>query len=103
MDAGARLDARNNRGWLPLTIADGVYYNSRVMMNKHTATLLRQMMAARGLDTSDSGVNLAGAIRSEVDDEADENASNPSEIQRRQQELQRQREEQLKRAQEQAK
>jgi len=103
VDAGAKLDARNNRGWLPLTIADGVYYNSRVMMNKHTATLLRQMMAARGLDTSDSGVNLAGAIRSEVDDEADENASNPSEIQRRQQELQRQREEQLKRAQEQAK
>ena len=43
------------------------------------------------------------AIRSEVDDEADENASNPSEIQRRQQELQRQREEALKRAQEQAK
>ena len=103
VDAGARLDARNNRGWLPLTIADGVYYNSRVMMNKHTATLLRQMMTARGLDTSDSGVNLAGAIRSEVDDEADENASNPSEIQRRQQELQRQREEQLRRAQEQAK
>jgi ankyrin repeat protein len=103
VDAGAKLDARNNRGWLPLTIADGVYYNSRVMMNKHTATLLRQMMAARGLDTSDAGVNLAGAIRSEVDDEADENASNPSEIQRRQQELQRQREEALKRAQEQAK
>jgi len=103
VDAGARLDARNNRGWLPLTIADGVYYNSRVMMNKHTATLLRQMMAARGLDTSDSGANLAGAIRSEVDDEADENASNPSEVQRRQQELQRQREEALKRAQEQAK
>ena len=103
VDAGAKLDARNNRGWLPLTIADGVYYNSRVMMNKHTATLLRQMMTARGLDTSDSGANLAGAIRSEVDDEADENASNPSEIQRRQQELQRQREEALKRAQEQAK
>ena len=103
VDAGAKLDARNNRGWLPLTIADGVYYNSRVMMNKHTAVLLKQLMAARGLDTSVSGANLAGAIRSEVDDEADENASNPSEIQRRQQELQRQREEALKRLQGQAK
>ena len=73
------------------------------MMNKHTAKLLRELMTARGLDTSDSGANLGGAIRAELDDEADENASNPSEIQRRQQELQRQREEALKRAQEQAK
>ena len=103
VDAGARLDVRNNRGWLPLTIADGVYYNARVMMNKHTAVLLKQLMAARGLDTSDQGANLGGAIRSEVDDELDEEAQNPSEIQRRQQELLRQREEQLKRAQEQAK
>ena len=103
VDAGARLDVRNNRGWLPLTIADGVYYNARVMMNKHTAVLLKQLMAARGLDTSDRGANLGGAIRSEVDDALDEEAQNPSEIQRRQQELLRQREEQLKRAQGQAK
>ena len=103
VDAGARLDVRNNRGWLPLTIADGVYYNARVMMNKHTATLLRELMDARGLDTKDQGANLGGAIRSEIEDEAEEDANNPSEIQRRQQEQQKQREEMLKRAQEQAK
>ena len=55
VDAGAKLDVRNNRGWLPLTIADGVYYNARVMMNKHTAKLLRELMIARGLDASDKG------------------------------------------------
>src|SRR5262249_45700786 len=83
VNAGAKLDARNNRGWLPLTIADGVYYNARVMMNKHTAQLLRDLMAARGLDTSDRGANLAGAIRSEIDDENQVDAQNPSEVQQR--------------------
>jgi len=96
VDAGAKLDARNNRGWLPLTIADGVYYNARVMMNKHTAVLLKQLMAARGLDTSDKGANLAGAIRSEVEDENEADAQNPSEIQRRLIEQQKQRDEAIK-------
>ena len=63
VNAGAKLDVRNNRGWLPLTIADGVYYNARVMMNKHTAQLLRELMAARGMDTSDKGANIGGALR----------------------------------------
>jgi ankyrin repeat protein len=83
VNAGAKLDARNNRGWLPLTIADGVYYNARVMMNKHTAKLLKELMEARGLDTKDEGANLGGAIRGEVEDESAEGANNPSEIQKR--------------------
>jgi len=66
VNAGARLDARNNRGWLPLTIADGVYYNARVMMNLPTAKLLRDLMTARGLDASDKGVNRGGAIKDDV-------------------------------------
>jgi uncharacterized protein len=66
VNAGAKLDARNNRGWLPLTIADGVYYNARVMMNLHTAKLLRNLMTERGLDATDKGVNRGGAIRDEV-------------------------------------
>ena len=33
------VDGRNHRGWLPLTIANGVYYNARVVMNLHTAKL----------------------------------------------------------------
>jgi ankyrin repeat protein len=66
VNAGAKLDVRNNRGWLPLTIADGVYYNARVMMNLPTAKLLRDLMTARGLDASDKGVNRGGAIRDEI-------------------------------------
>ena len=77
VNAGAKLDVRNNRGWLPLTIADGVYYNARVMMNKHTAQLLRELMAARGLDASDTGANLGGAIRGEVEDDAEVDARQP--------------------------
>ena len=102
VDAGAKLDVRNNRGWLPLTIADGVYYNARVMMNKHTAKLLRDLMVARGLDASDKGTNLGGAIRSEIEDEAAEDAVNPSDIQRRLLEEQEKRQEALKKLQREA-
>ena len=62
VNAGAKLDVRNKRGWLPLTIADGVYYNARVMMNLHTAKLLRELMIERGLDANDKGTNRGGAI-----------------------------------------
>ena len=102
VDAGAKLDVRNNRGWLPLTIATGVYYNARVMMNLHTAKLLRDLMVARGLDASDKGTNLGGAIRSEIEDEAAEDAVNPSDIQRRLLEEQERRQEALKKLQGQA-
>ena len=63
VNAGAKLDVRNNRGWLPLTIADGVYFNARVMMNLHTAKLLRELMIARGLDATEEGTNRGGAMR----------------------------------------
>jgi hypothetical protein len=99
VDAGARLDVRNNRGWLPLTIADGVYYNARIMMNKHTAKHLRDLMVARGLDVSDATANLAGAIRSEIDDELLTDAQNPSEVQEKLVEEQRKREEAIKKLQ----
>ena len=59
-------------------------------------------MVARGLDTSDKGANLGGAIRGEMDDEADEDADNPSEIQRRLLEEQKRRQEALKKLQGQA-
>jgi len=94
--AGAKLDAKNNRGWTPLTIADGVYYNARIMMNKHTAQLLRELMTARGLDTSDTGANIGGALRGEVDDDTQAGAQNPSEVQRRLLEEQTKRQEALK-------
>ena len=96
LNAGERMDVRNDRGWLPLTVADGVYYNARVMMNKHTAKLLKEQMLARGLDVSDKDANLGGAIRSEVEDENAIDALNPSEIQERLLEQQKQRQEALK-------
>jgi ankyrin repeat protein len=83
VNAGERLDVRNNRGWLPLTIADGVYYNARVMMNKHTAKLLKDLMTERGLDTNDTA-DTHGAIRTAVEDQSESGAQNPSEIQARQ-------------------
>ena len=83
VNAGAKLDVRNSRGWLPLTIADGVYYNARIMMNKHTAQHLKDLMMARGLDTSDAGANLGGALRSTIEDEIEVDADNPSEIQQK--------------------
>ena len=102
VNAGAKLDVRNNRGWLPLTIASGVYYNARVMMNLHTAKLIRDLMVARGLDVSDKGANLGGAIQTSLDDELLD-SGNPSEIQQKLLEQQQKREEALKRAQELAK
>jgi ankyrin repeat protein len=88
VNAGAKLDAKNQFGWSPLTIATGVYFNCRVVMNLHTAKLLRDLMVARGLDTSQEGINTngqrpdqSGAVRGNivVDDLTD--AQNPSEVQ----------------------
>jgi len=83
VNAGAKLDARNSRGWLPLTIAEGVYYNARVVMNKHTGQLLRELMTAGGLDASDKGANLGGALRAEIADDSELDADNPQEVQQR--------------------
>jgi ankyrin repeat protein len=96
VDAGAKLDVRNKRGWLPLTIADGVYYNARVMMNLHTAKLLRDLMIARGLDASDEGTSRGGALRDNLVVEDEIEAQNPSEVQRKLLELQEKRTEELK-------
>jgi ankyrin repeat protein len=106
VNAGARLDAKNKYGWTPLTIATGVYFNCRVVMNKHTAKLLTDLMASRGLETSQAGVNTngqrpdqSGAVQ--CADVADDliDAQNPSEVQRRLLDEQLRREETLKRLQ----
>ena len=99
VNAGAKLDVRNNRGWLPLTIADGVYYNARVMMNLHTAKLLRELMVARGLDASDEGTSRGGALRDNLNVEDELDAQNPSEVQRKLIEQQQKRNEALKKLQ----
>jgi len=96
VNAGAKLDVRNKRGWLPLTIADGVYYNARVMMNLHTAKLLRELMVARGLDASDEGTSRGGALRDSLVVEDEIEAQNPSEFQRKLLEQQQKRDEALR-------
>ena len=47
---GARLDVRNNKGWTPLTIADGVEYTPDIFKRyPETAAVMRELMRDRGL------------------------------------------------------
>ena len=52
VEQGARLDARDERGWTPLAIANGLSYSDFYKEQRHTAALLRQLMEARGLSTN---------------------------------------------------
>jgi ankyrin repeat protein len=99
VDAGAKLDVRNNRGWLPLTIADGVYYNARIMMNLHTAKLFRTLMTARGLDASDKDTDRHGAVLDTMASAEELEVQNPSEVQQQFLEQQRLRNEALQKLQ----
>ena len=110
VNAGAKLDAKNKYGWTPLTIATGVYFNCRVVMNKHTAKLLTDLMVARGMETSQAGINTngqrpdqSGAVQcaAVADDLVD--AQSPAEVQQRLLGEQMKREEALKRLQSQGK
>jgi ankyrin repeat protein len=50
IDNGAKLDVKNNKGWTPLIVADGVEYTPNVLKRyPETAAFLRQAMAERGL------------------------------------------------------
>jgi ankyrin repeat protein len=50
IEKGAKLDVRNNRGWTPLIVADGVEYTPNVLKRyPETAAFLRQALAERGL------------------------------------------------------
>jgi ankyrin repeat protein len=47
---GARLDLKNNKGWTPLTIAEGVEYTPDIFKRyPETAEVLRKMMREQGL------------------------------------------------------
>jgi ankyrin repeat protein len=50
-DKGARLDAKDARGWTPLAIANGLSYSDFYKEQVHTAALLKKLMAAQGLST----------------------------------------------------
>ena len=50
IDKGAKLDVRNAKGWIPLTVADGVEYTPAVLKRyPEAAALLRKAMRDRGL------------------------------------------------------
>jgi ankyrin repeat protein len=51
VEKGASLEARDIRGWTPLTIANGISYGDVFKQQPQTAGLLRQMMTARGMST----------------------------------------------------
>ena len=50
IDNGAKLDARNAKGWIPLTVADGVEYTPAVLKRyPEAAAIIRKAMRDRGL------------------------------------------------------
>lgn len=50
-EQGAKLDAANDNGWLPLTAADGLEYTPAVLKRyPEAAVLLRRLMAEQGLE-----------------------------------------------------
>ena len=51
VDKGAKLDAKDVRGWTPLLIANGIDYSDFYKQQTATADLLRQLMKARGIST----------------------------------------------------
>lgn len=46
VDRGAELDVRNNRGWTPLVVAEGIHTGGNFIKSDTTAALLRQLGAA---------------------------------------------------------
>ncbi|MBM3778248.1 MAG: hypothetical protein FJW23_08415 [Acidimicrobiia bacterium] len=52
VDAGAKLDVKNNQGWTPWRVAAGVVVNITVMRNPETEVVLRELMTARGMTIS---------------------------------------------------
>jgi ankyrin repeat protein len=66
VEKGAKLDARNNKGWLPLTIAEGIEYTADIFKRyPETAEVLRQMMRDRGIPVPppSEGVSFTAGTR----------------------------------------
>jgi hypothetical protein len=67
---GARLDTRDNRGWTPLTVANGISYGDVFKQQPQTAGLLKTLMSARGLSTegqSADGTECLDCIQTHAD------------------------------------
>ena len=57
VDQGAKLDARDSRGWTALAVANGLSYSDFFKQQVHTAKLLRELMTARGIPTEGHAVD----------------------------------------------
>ncbi len=67
---GARLDARDGRGWTPLTIANGISHGDVFKQQPQTAALLKTLMTSRGLSTegqSSDGTECLDCIQTHAD------------------------------------
>jgi len=51
VDKGAKLDARDERDWTPLTVANGINYSDFFKAQPPTADLLRKLMQERSVST----------------------------------------------------
>jgi ankyrin len=51
VDRGAKLEARDSRGWTALAIANGLTYTDFFKQQPHTAELLTKLMQAGGMST----------------------------------------------------
>jgi len=53
---GAPLDVKNDKGWTPLTIAEGVEYTVDIFKRyPETAAVIRDLMQERGLSVAAAG------------------------------------------------
>src|SRR5262249_17164202 len=51
VEQGVKLDVKNDRGWTPLMIANGVAYAEFYKEQPQLVPVLKRLMAARGLET----------------------------------------------------
>jgi ankyrin repeat protein len=59
VERGARLDARDKRGWTPLMIANGLSYSDFYKEQRHTAELMARLMKERGIPTENSRIEAS--------------------------------------------
>src|SRR5262249_19986458 len=57
VEKGAKLDAKNNAGWTPLAIANGLSYSDFFKDQPHVARQLVKLMQGRGLPTEGQTVD----------------------------------------------
>ena len=60
VEQGAKLDARDQNGWIPWAVAYGFSYTDFYKAQRHTAALLAEYMEARGISTD--GEVIPGSV-----------------------------------------